>query len=243
MNAHPPQLARLLEEEPDLALDLDAASASAARRLLVAPVERLRAGPWQPPRPYSQIMILDGFLLRSVLMSGIGCTELLGRGDLLDPSLTVEGEASIPLRVEWRVLEPSRVALLDERFTTAAARWPPVGARLTARAQRRADNLAELLAITCLPRLDLRVYVLFWHLADRFGRVNAKGVVVPVRLTHETLARLVAARRPSVTTALGRLRSDGLLACSGEGWLVSGDPPSESTRTAWRSRDVATSAG
>jgi hypothetical protein len=52
------------------------------------------------------------------------------------------------------------------------------------------------------------------------------GVLVSLRLPHRTLAGMVGARRPSVTTALGQLiareeierRPDG-------GWLLLGDPP------------------
>ena len=52
------------------------------------------------------------------------------------------------------------------------------------------------------------------------------GVLVSLRLPHRTLAGMVGARRPSVTTALGQLiareeierRPDG-------GWLLRGDPP------------------
>jgi CRP/FNR family cyclic AMP-dependent transcriptional regulator len=85
--------------------------------------------------------------------------------------------------------------------------------------------------------LELRLYVLFWHLADRFGHVAAEGVVVPLRLTHETLGRLVAARRPSVTTALKKLAEQGLVGAREDGtWLVGGDPPAEIQRmqAVWR---------
>jgi Mn-dependent DtxR family transcriptional regulator len=46
------------------------------------------------------------------------------------------------------------------------------------------------------------------------------GIVVPLRLTHETLGALVAARRPSVTSALGRLADAGLLRRGDGVWLL-----------------------
>jgi hypothetical protein len=51
--------------------------------------------------------------------------------------------------------------------------------------------------------------------------------MLPLRLTHTVLADLVAARRPTVTTALTDLSRRGLVIPVAEGWLVSGDPPGE----------------
>lgn len=49
----------------------------------------------------------------------------------------------------------------------------------------------HVLETTTLARLDLRLYVLFWDLADRFGNVQWDGFVVPLRLPHEILAGFV----------------------------------------------------
>jgi Crp-like helix-turn-helix domain len=46
---------------------------------------------------------------------------------------------------------------------------------------------------------------LFWHLAERWGRVSGNGVLVPLALTHRILGQLVGARRPTVSTALREL--------------------------------------
>src|SRR5204862_7987949 len=88
-------------------------------------------------------------------------------------------------------------------------RWPELGAALLERSQRRADRLALSQAITQLTRVDDRALILLWQLAERWGRVRPDGVLLPIRLTHRVLARLIAARRPSVTTAVGALERDG----------------------------------
>jgi CRP/FNR family cyclic AMP-dependent transcriptional regulator len=49
-------------------------------------------------------------------------------------------------------------------------------------------------------------------------------VRVPIALPHRTLATLVGARRPSVTTALTGLARDGLVERTADGWLLHGDP-------------------
>ena len=54
-------------------------------------------------------------------------------------------------------------------------------------------------------------------------KVTPAGVHVELGLTHEQLGRLVGARRPSVTTALGALRAAGLLDRTGDGYVLLGD--------------------
>ena len=73
---------------------------------------------------------------------------------------------------------------------------------------------------------SIRLEALFWHLADRWGKVTPKGVVVPLRLSHRLLGSLVGARRPTVTTALAQLADDGRVLPYGlEGWLLCGPAP------------------
>ena len=69
--------------------------------------------------------------------------------------------------------------------------------------------------------------MLLWHLAGRWGRVRSDGTVLPLRLTHTVLADLVAARRPTVTSALTELARRGLVRSSGDTWVLSGEPPGE----------------
>ena len=67
-----------------------------------------------------------------------------------------------------------------------------------------------------------------WNLADRWGRVGPDGVRIPLRLTHDALAELVGARRPSVSNAMGRLRRRGLISDHAEGgWVLHASPPEE----------------
>src|SRR5581483_10333864 len=112
------------------------------------------------------------------------------------------------------------------RFALVAGRWPAIHANLLGRAVRRSHWLALRLTINNLTGVDVRLLVLFWHLADRGGKVTVDGVVLHLGLTHELLAKLVGAQRPSVTTALGQLRDRGLLEKRPDGsWLLSGEPP------------------
>jgi ferredoxin-NADP reductase len=57
----------------------------------------------------------------------------------------------------------------------------------------------------------VRILPLLWHLADRFGRVRPDGVALEVPLKHATMAKLLAATRPSVSSALAELAGRGEL--------------------------------
>jgi CRP-like cAMP-binding protein len=79
--------------------------------------------------------------------------------------------------------------------------------------------------------VDDRLLVVMWFLAERWGRVRPEGVVLPLKLTHQLLAALVGAKRPSVTTALGELTTAGLLERRDDGsWLLHGEPPEQPGR-------------
>jgi CRP/FNR family cyclic AMP-dependent transcriptional regulator len=83
-----------------------------------------------------------------------------------------------------------------------------------------------MMAIAQQPRLDERLWMIFWELADRHGRVRADGVHVELPLTHEVLSHLAAARRPSVSGALTRLAEQGRVRRNQNTWVLAGGPPS-----------------
>jgi CRP/FNR family transcriptional regulator, cyclic AMP receptor protein len=155
--------------------------------------------------------------------------ELLGQGDLLRPWDHPEDAPDAPVEAAnaWRVLQPARLAVLDARFAALCGRLPTVTAELMSRTLRRSRLLGMLLALSAMPRLDARLLALLWHLADRWGTVGRDGTTVPLRLTHATLAQLVGAQRPSVTSALRGLERRGMLSRVPDGWLLHGDPPGD----------------
>jgi hypothetical protein len=151
--------------------------------------------------------------------------ELIGQGDLIRPWDEPEDDASVSYELSWTVLREARLAILDAGFARRISPWPGIGAALAGRSARRARWLACQVAMLENPRLDVRLLLLFWHLADRWGRVAPEGVVVPIPLTHRTLGRLVRAQRPSVTASLRELASrQMLISTEGGGWILRGDP-------------------
>jgi CRP/FNR family transcriptional regulator, cyclic AMP receptor protein len=220
----------LLDVEPDLGEGLNPQERETAARVLAVPVRALAPGPWEPTAgmggvvPVVGLLVVDGILTRDVTFAGRTTTELLGAGDLLRPWDDDVQFDALPFTASWHVHEPARVAVLDTRVAMAAGRWPPIATALAARHARRARSLAFQRAIAQLPRVEDRLLVLMWALAERWGRVGPRGVRVPLNLPHRTLATLVGARRPSVTTALTGLSRAGLVARTGDGWLLHGDP-------------------
>ena len=228
---------RVLEEDPGLGATLDDAERAVATQHLVAAEMRVARGVWEPTHPLGQsradlgYLVLDGLLVRETMIGRHTTAELLGAGDLLRPWDQAEAapDAPIETRNAWRVLQPARMAILDARFATLCSRLPPITAELLGRTLRRSRLLGLLLALSAMPRLDARLLALLWHLADRWGTVGPKGTHVPLRLTHATLAQLVGAQRPSVTSALRALEDRGLLSRvpHGGGFLLLGDPPGD----------------
>jgi CRP/FNR family transcriptional regulator, cyclic AMP receptor protein len=221
-----PRLIRLLDAEPDFASGVPPQDAAAARRHTIAPVVTVPIGVWSPKLlrsadvvtgPFAAI-VLRGLIARDVVLADRVATQLIGAGDILPLSDWDDG--SPPAQCEWRIAAEAEIAVLDARFLAASQRWPWLTARLVERTARWADRAAALQAITQLGRVDLRLVALLWHLADRWGRVTTEGVVLPLRLTHETLGRLVGAQRPTVTLALRDLREQGAIVRHGTGWLL-----------------------
>jgi len=173
------------------------------------------------------LLVLEGLLLRRVGIDGRFGAEVLGVGDLLRPWQGEDARTTLALSTGWKVLEPLRLALLDEVAARRFADYPELTGRLVDRALERSRNLTINMAIVHQARVNVRLHMLFWHLADRWGRVRSEGVWLPLALTHTVLADLVAARRPTVTTALTELSRLGLVIPAGGGWLLSGEAPGE----------------
>ena len=223
-------LVRLLDVDPELGEGLTPEELARARHHLVATVIDAPPGRWDATDALGGaearlgLLIIDGLLLRDLDLGRRSSTEVLGAGDLLRPWDADSEISELPLVARWSVLQETRLAVLDERFLHAAVRYPPVIDALFARAVRRHRWLAVRLVVNQLVRLEDRLLLALWSLAERWGRVTPDGVLVPMGLTHSALARLVGARRPSVTSAIGDLGRDHLLERTEDGWLLLGDP-------------------
>jgi CRP-like cAMP-binding protein len=120
------------------------------------------------------------------------------------------------------------MAVLDHQLVMQMNPWPQLGLELFSRGTRRAHGLAVALAISHHPRVDDRLLLTLWHIAERWGRVRPDGIAIPLPLSHERLAVLVGAHRPAVTTAMGELVRSGALSRGNDRfWVLHGTPPDE----------------
>jgi CRP/FNR family cyclic AMP-dependent transcriptional regulator len=225
-------MVRLLDADPDLGALLTDNRREQAERELVVRSHRLPVGPWDVSRlagataDHIGLLIIDGILSRELVVADHISAELLGPGDLVRPWQPTSRTGLLPVDAVWTVLSPLTVAVLDRRFAAEMTRYPEITASLFDRLSERSLRLATTQAISQLTRVDRRLKALFWHLAERWGRVSGDGVIVPLALTHRILGQLVGARRPTVSTALSELAEREELVRRPDGsWLLRGDPP------------------
>jgi hypothetical protein len=211
----PRRLVALLDADPELGRLLTPEEREQVRQRLFVGVQRVQRGRWRagadPANRPIGYLVLEGSLIRGRRVEDRWSTELLGPEDVLQPWDEPEPPDGVTVETEWTALEPVQLAVLDRRFAAAAGRWPGLLEEMLGRALRRSRLLATLLSISGIRRLDDRLLVLLHLLADRWGVVTPDGIVLRLRLTHETVARLACAQRPSVSTAIARLTEAGLL--------------------------------
>jgi CRP/FNR family transcriptional regulator, cyclic AMP receptor protein len=227
---------RLLDLDSDLAEALGREGTARARDRVGAATVRLESGSWKPEtlapemRRAFAMIVCDGLIVRELDLAGTVTADLLGPGDIVAVAVAVAdgggggGEPLLSTGEHWHVSGRATIAILDDRILPALHAWPALSSRLIARAARQAARAAEQRAISQLPRVELRIRALLWHLAERWGRISAAGVVVPLELTHGALGHLVGARRPTVTLALSELARNGAVKRRDDGaWLLHHD--------------------
>jgi hypothetical protein len=217
----------LLDLDSDLADELDVRMRLVARPAATAVTfeadpGRLNLSEWLAAAAGGHgLLVLDGILAAHVRVGDRVAAELVGAGDLIQPPAREDDEI-VACEVAWRALDSIRFALLDRGFAERVQPWPQITRALLRRAGRRARNLNVQRAIASQPRLEIRIALLLWHLASRWGKVEPGGIRLQIPLTHQLLGRLVGAERPSVSHALARLSHAGLITGHADEWHLHG---------------------
>lgn len=225
--AHSAAFRCVLDLDADLADALDPESRRVARAAATALTFEVDPGPlgmasWLDHMAEGPgVLVIDGVLALSARVGDRVATELVGTGDLLQP-LSGGTERLLSCDVDWRALLPMRFAVLDAAFAKRVRFWPQIAQALLRRAGRRTINLDVQRAISAQPRLEIRLALLLWHLAGRWGKVERGGVRLPLPLTHQLLGQLIGAERPSVSHALARLAESGFVTGHGDEWHLLG---------------------
>jgi CRP/FNR family cyclic AMP-dependent transcriptional regulator len=221
----------LLDLDPELGARLGPEGLAAARTELVVRVLSVGRGEWAGGQLGSAspdhvgLLLVSGAMACEVVLADTISTELIGPGDLIRPWAPDSSAELLGQHVRWQVLAEARLAVLNRAFGAALLRFPEVNAMLLGRLNDRLERLATMKAIAQLNSVERRLIALFWHLAERWGRVTPDGVLVPLTLSHRLLGELVGARRPTVSTALASVARDGELVRRPDGsWLLTGGP-------------------
>ena len=220
-------VAARIEADPDLGSELSQEEFAEAQRHVVVPTVTIDPGVWdvQQLRTTAGVqgevrgfLVLNGSVTIDLAIGGLVCTRLLTPGELV----LLDGweSDSIPVRAGWTVLEPSRIAILDQRQFVTICRWPGLMATVLKRAAQQVRHALLQQAIGQLPRVEERLLALLWSIADRQGVVRSDGVWVHLPVTHATLAQMIGARRPTVSLGLRALSDQGLITAQRGGWLL-----------------------
>lgn len=208
---------RLLDAEPSLARGIERRVLDQAREKLVAEVVKLEPGEWEGARrkPASPLflgyLILEGAFTREVAVAGRPSLELLGPGDLIRPWVVPQALAAMHVTDEWSLLSTGHVAVVGEDFHRQAQDFPSILTVMMDRVVARARWVGFQVALCQLPRIDHRLLLTFRYVAERWGIRGPQGTRIPIRLSHRSLAAMIGARRPKVSSALTALAEGGLI--------------------------------
>jgi CRP/FNR family transcriptional regulator, cyclic AMP receptor protein len=156
-------------------------------------------------------IVADGVVLKQTRYAGRNSLELLGPGDVLAPPLTPSRQLESRAISSYQAHGEASLAVIEDRFRTAARRWPQLSDVLHDRLARQTHRASMHLAMLHIARAKDRVLALFSDLADRFGHVTSYGIVIGVELTHKLIGQLIGSRRSTVSLALEELSMTGAL--------------------------------
>jgi hypothetical protein len=154
-------ICHVLREDANLRAAIPTADRDKATHECIAAEARLHVGRWSRAEVDTMpggigLLVLHGLLIRHVQVGGRFSAELLGEGDVLRPWQLPEARPTLRYTSEWRVLEPTRLAVLDGRVARRFAHYPELTGRLAERALERSRRLAVNMAIVQQPRVRMR---------------------------------------------------------------------------------------
>lgn len=178
------------------------------------------------------LLVLDGLIAAKLEVGRARVAWLLGANDLIRPREM--GELALTRRSRWQALTLATVTPVADISWQPPTPNPAIVQQLLTRAANTSHWLLATSLILSAPSIEERLLLLFAHYAERWGKVTPRGVRLDLPLTHELIASLAGAQRPTVTIALRSLTQQGLLTrVSREGWLLARDPKTNGSRRCW----------
>ena len=165
------------------------------------------------------LLLLDGLITAQLEMGRAQVACLLGADDLIRP--WEMDDLTLTRHSRWEALTRTTVLPVAGELGERAARNPEIVQKLLSRAARTSHWLLAMSLILSAPSIEERLLLLFALYGERWGKVTPRGVRVDLPLTHQLLANLCGARRPTVSLALQSLSKQGFLArVSRDSWLL-----------------------
>jgi CRP/FNR family cyclic AMP-dependent transcriptional regulator len=218
-----PLRVRVLDIDADLLSRTPPELGRRLRPLVTCPAAVLaRGSPLPTPQddePFLAFYVASGLLMRATTLGGKRAVDLMGPGDVARPMEAVTSDL-LPVASEIVAIEESLVALLDATFERQISKAPGVAGQIVGRAVTRARRLAIQHAIVGHNDLEVRIWLMLWHLAERWGIRTPAGTRLELPLSHGLLADLVRANRSNVSRRIGQLRARGCLCTADDVWLL-----------------------
>jgi CRP-like cAMP-binding protein len=165
------------------------------------------------------LLLLDGLITAQLETGRAQVAWLLGADDLIRP--WEMDDLTLTRRPRWEALTRTTVLPVGGEVGERAARSPEILQKLLSRAARTTHWLLAESLILSAPSIGERLLLLFALYGERWGKVTPRGVRIDLPLTHQLLANLCGARRPTVSIALQSLSKEGFLArVSRDSWLL-----------------------
>lgn len=184
------------------------------------------------PEQCTRLLVLEGVIAAQLEVGRAHVACLLGADDLITP--WEMDELTLTRRARWRALTRTTLLPLASDLRERAIRNPEIVEQLLARAAGTSHWLLATSVILSAPSIEERLLLLFAHYGERWGKVTPQGVRLDLPLTHELLASLSGARRPTVTLALRSLTKQGFLTrVSRDRWLLIRDPDTNGSCRWW----------
>src|SRR3954465_6485012 len=120
----------IVDADPDLADQLDAPAPGRAPHEPLPRVQHLSPGEWdvagalEPDVHHRGFLIVEGLLSRGVHRLGGPRGELIGPCDGMRPWSWDEEGSHVHAEVGWKVLEPTKLAVLDHALVVRINPWP-----------------------------------------------------------------------------------------------------------------------
>lgn len=165
-----------------------------------------------PGDPDDQLYFLISGVVRTYKIYGTckeATTALVQSGDIFGNLDFVEG---LRQSVFAEALTEARVASVQKTsISQVMRRHPEFALKLLSSFFERFRESEEIIESLLSREVSMRLATLLLNLADKFGIISERGVVLDIRLRHQDLASMIFSTREAVSKAMSDFQRDGYI--------------------------------